>query len=372
MERFSVYYDRLLRPNHEPDGELRKAIDRLNTFDFVVAYPFMLGLLDRYLRGVISRNDVLEVCGVLENFMVRRYLAGEPTNYLNKMFPTLWKDLDSQPEKNLASALKRELSTKKYPSDNRIRQQLLTRRIYDGRSNRKISFILGQINRLLSQNTGGYTVLEGDPTIEHILPQSDQAKWRHDLGQAEWELAYRDYLHTLGNLTIVSQEWNSQLSDSLFTVKKAALTSHALLLNALYFNIEIERWNAQAIQDRCNWLVELILQLYPSFSDVTVIPTRRKPRALVLLGEEHEVKSWRGLAYALAQQIADFADDFDSIATGLPRYFSREPFKVNGEVGIGWNMNLYLGQRSVPKLCNYLVNAVGLSHEDWVIIYKED
>jgi hypothetical protein len=76
-------------------------------------------------------------------------------------------------------------------------------------------------NRYLSDGTGGYTVLSSKATIEHILPQKLTDAWKASLGEG-FERTFQDYLHTLGNLTLVTQGWNSSLSNSPFSVKRSS------------------------------------------------------------------------------------------------------------------------------------------------------
>jgi hypothetical protein len=157
------------------------------------------------------------------------------------------------------------LATKNYPNDRRIRQSVLTRPLYDKSSltRDRTALILETINRHLSLGSGGFTVLDRAATIEHVLPQTLSSEWKEELGE-RWEHIYRDYLHTLGNLTLVTQEWNSALSNAHFGVKRPRLASHALRINSDYFSREILRWNEEAIHERGAFLTDKILAIWPS------------------------------------------------------------------------------------------------------------
>jgi len=126
--------------------------------------------------------------------------------------------------------------------------------------------ILESINRKLSEGSGGYTVLSGPATIEHILPQTPSQEWKDDLG-VMWDQIHRDYVHTIGNLTLVTGEWNSELSNSSFDVKKAKLARHALRLNSAYFSRPFTKWGRDEILGRTEELVNIILELWPSLLD---------------------------------------------------------------------------------------------------------
>jgi hypothetical protein len=50
-------------------------------------------------------------------------------------------------------------------------------------------------------------------------------------------------------LTVVTQEWNSQLSNAIYETKQEKLASHGLRLNQVYFGDKAtKRWNGESIQ----------------------------------------------------------------------------------------------------------------------------
>jgi uncharacterized protein with ParB-like and HNH nuclease domain len=93
LQNFAEYYDKFLRPRQEMDLDIQKALTRLNQLELSTAYPFLLAAYHAYHSKNLSKDDFLDLLGVLENYLVRRHICGEPTNFLNKMFPTLWRDI---------------------------------------------------------------------------------------------------------------------------------------------------------------------------------------------------------------------------------------------------------------------------------------
>ncbi|MDX2139843.1 MAG: DUF262 domain-containing protein [Chloroflexota bacterium] len=77
LHRFAIYYDRLLRPENEPDEEIRYWLHRLNILESATAYPFLLGSYEHWYQGRINRESFVEGLQALENYLMRRYLAGE-------------------------------------------------------------------------------------------------------------------------------------------------------------------------------------------------------------------------------------------------------------------------------------------------------
>lgn len=285
------------------------------------------------------------------------------------MFPTLWREIDKS---KFSQSLRQVLIQKNYPSDHRLRQSVLVEQVY-GRSDTraKINLILETINRHLSKktNSGGFTILDNTPTIEHIMPQVLDGTWKNELGQ-NWEQTYREFLNTLGNLTLVTQEWNSTLSNSAFILKKQKLAQHALLLNKDYFSQAISSWNETSIRARAEWLTDNMLEIWPAVGVPPVIQSMPsgKPKSLTIMGQSFTVSSWRDVAYYTSQCVAELVDDFDSIAKKFPAYFDRDKFKnACRMLPNGWWLYLNLSAASVKNFCRNLLAEADISEEDWVL-----
>lgn len=370
LYRFAMHYNKLLRPQEETDEDIREALKRLKAMEIVTAYPFLLGVYDKYSQGRIAKEAFLEGLRVLENYMVRRYVAGSASAYTNKMFPSLWREVQDE---DFIESLKKALIRKSYPTDSRIKQQVLTQNLYDKRRPRRLTLILETINRYLSDGSGGHTVLDGDPTIEHIMPQTPSDEWKEYLGE-NWEDIYREYLHTIGNLTLVTQGWNSTLSNNSFALKKGYLAKHALLLNNLYFSAASE-WRADEIKERAENLAEVILKIWESLGEASISMAVRgqKPRTITLMDEVHEVKSWREVAFKVIEFTMEMeSDNFDTIFANMRTYFSREKRGDRSKkVSEDWWFYYSLSSESVMSLCDGLITGMGLNDDDWNIELHE-
>lgn len=369
LKNFSGYYDKLIRPEHEPDNEIKMKLRKLNVLEISTAYPFLMYIYEAYDNKKISQKDFINILDILENYIVRRYLTGEPTNYLNKMFPTLWRELNPS---NLVESLKKTIIEKNYPTDSNIRRELMTERMY-GRGSQvheKIILVLESINRHLSIKTGGYTMLDNNATIEHIMPQTLTPEWKSHLGD-KWEQIYKDYLDTIGNLTLVTQEWNSTLSNSPFENKKKLLSSHALKINNSYFSQSIDKWNENTIQTRAGFLIDAILNIWDELGTppVSQKSVGKKPKSLSIIGQSFEVSTWRDVAFYTAQTIVDISDDFESkIASQMQSYFDKQ--KYTGpcrQLSNGWWLYLNLSAASIKSFCRNAITLAGISEEEWQI-----
>ncbi len=366
LQRFATYYDRFLRPVQEKDFVIRQKLVRLNVLELSTGYPFLLALYDAYNGSTISKSQFLEALEILENYMVRRYLTGEPTNYLNKVFPVLWKDIDFN---NFIPSLKEVILGHNYPADYAVLQKGLTRRLYDNSNatRSKTELILATINIHLSKDQGGHTVLDGPATIEHILPQTPSEQWRADVGD-NFNIIYDQYLHTLGNLTLVTSEWNSALSNLMFSEKQPKLANHALLLNQQYFNQPIACWNEQAIQSRAQFLLQNILEIWPAIGEIPAPKqaSGTKPFKLILLDQEFDVNSWRDVAVKTTEAIAPLVESFDVLAESFPSYLSKAPFMGTcRQLSNSWYLYVNLSANAIKNYCRSLIANVGFAPSDW-------
>ncbi len=369
---FARIYNTLLRPEHEPRAEIREAMQRLAPLELSTAYPFLLLVADAYIKGTISAEDYKNCWTILENYLVRRYITGEPSNFLNNFFPTLWSQIDPA---NFTASLRVILAERNYLGDARVKQAIFDRTFYDKSAftRDRTTFILESINRHLSSGSGGYTVLNDNPTIEHIMPQTLSLEWQTELG-AEWEQTHRDLLHTLGNLTLVTQEWNSGLSNSPFADKQQKFATHALRLNSEYFSSPRPIWNETSIRERADFLANQILSIWPALAAprTTSSNASSKPVLLTIRGNEYPVSYWSDVLRQTAEYIATTAPDFAAIAQRLPLYLSRQQFQARShQLSNGWWLYINLSSRDIKRICGELLAAAGIPSTDWSVAERD-
>ncbi len=365
LKRFAAYYNRLLRPDHEPNLQVRAQLQRLNILESATAYPFLLFMYDEWQQNHIDRNAFLEGLHIIETYMVRRFLNRDSTNYLNKMFPALAKDVNVE---DFVASLRQAIGAKNEPSDVRLRQSAETVSLYrkDIYTRQKLALVFDTINRRLSVGTGAYTVLSADPTIEHIMPQTLTAAWKSQLGD-NWQQDY-ELLHTLGNLTVVTQDWNSQLSNAIYKTKREKLAQHGLRLNQVYFGeIAPEIWNGQAIRDRAQWLMAKVTEIWPQLGE-TAARWDEKPKAVIILDDVYPVNSWRDVLRRTAEVAVQWCGNKfeEQVVTELPTYFGRNPFThASHQLGNGWWLNVNLSADSIRQLCSNIIEAAGIPKDEY-------
>lgn len=367
--RFAALYDGLLRPDKGDDAALRRALSRLNALEISVAYPFLLFVADAHARGEISVATFIETAKILENYLVRRFLVDEPTHYLNKMFAAL----AGAEGLNLTDpdSLRRVLSEKRYPSDDRIRQLLPRRELYDKAAvKEKTVMLFERINAHFYRGSDVKVVLDGAPTLEHILPQTLTPWWKNHLGEDADAIA-REWKHTLGNLTLVTQSYNSSLSNDSFEEKKQKLIAHGLRLNSDYFTGAMENWDAEAIQNRAEWLTEKVLEIWPSFAAPS-LPSLDKtyytPVLLSIRGEEMAVSSWRDVLRQVAEWLVRDGADFRILNEQFAFLIRDNAFNHgNYQISNSWFLNTNWSADSVLKYAPRLLATRGVKDDEWKI-----
>lgn len=371
LKRFAGYYDRLLRPAHEPDKDVRAQLERLAILESGTAFPFLMFLYDEWQRGSLERDEVLASLRLIETYMVRRFLNRDSTNYLNKMFPALIKDVREREESRFTAALRKALGSRNEPSDVRLRQSAETLNLYAGDriTRQKLALVFDTINRSLSEGSGAYTVLSDDPTIEHIMPQTLTDGWKDDLGE-NWQQEH-GLLHTFGNLTVVTQDWNSHLSNSRYAVKRPKLAEHGLRLNQEYFaNHAPATWNAEAIRQRAQWLMAKAVELWPQLGDSGGY-LEEKPKSVVILGEVHPVYSWRDVLRRTAEVAVQWCNDNfeETVIANRASYFTRTPTNDAWyELTNGWWVFVNLNADTIKQLCASIIESAEIPEEEYEIV----
>jgi uncharacterized protein with ParB-like and HNH nuclease domain len=383
--KFAEYYNKLLRPENEVNQDIKTALIRLNTFDLSTAYPFLLTLYNEYKSQKINFEEFIECLKLLENYLVRRHICAKPTNYITRMFTSIWKEViamkDEDESVTLPEALQNVLITKEYPNNDDVRQSIHSHKLYDKNNPKKICLVIDTINRHLSKGTGGFTVLDKNATIEHILPQKPSKDWENELGD-EFKICQK-YLHTLGNLTLVTSEWNGQLSNSAFLVKKQKLAEHALRINSDYFSLTIDRWDEKAILDRANFLTSKFIEIWPSLGEPQAFPTRTsgKPKLIQICGDEIPLdkSTLRQVKIQCCEWvIKNRSDSFEKARNLLKSNFRDNMPDGNSDrakwqkLSNGYWVNLQGSADAHKEFCRRFLEAVEISEADWSIEYVSD
>lgn len=266
LRAYAGYYCALVL-GAEKDKALKQAFHDLRELKVDVAYPFLLDVYHDYAAGILPGADVLTITRLVESYVFRRAICAIPTNSLNKTFAALAAAIDKKGD--YVGSLKAEFqlmpSYRRFPDDDEFAQELKRRDLYNFRSR---SYWL----RRLENHGSKEPVDVGSYTIEHILPQNENlsAAWRAELGEEDWQAIQKQWVHTLGNLTLTG--YNSHYSDKPFAYKRDEVKDQdgnpiGFAHSPLYLNQglgKVETWNAAAIQKRADRLAERAVKTWPA------------------------------------------------------------------------------------------------------------
>ena len=255
----------------------------LDRFDIRTAYPLLLFLMDSNL----SETEWARIAKVLESYLLRRAVVGWTTKSYNKIFLSLTKTL----RKTLATAKALEAAllelsgeSSGWPTDNLFQQRWDDRPAYQELNNSRIVYILSRLNEEFFNHRNERLSIDSPLTVEHILPQNWIEYWPlasgekgltwDELGLVDAEDARAKQtkernaaVQAFGNLTILTQELNSSVSNSAWDVKKPELLKSSMLpINQLLHNQNT--WGEAEIAARSKMLFEKANEIweYPESS----------------------------------------------------------------------------------------------------------
>lgn len=297
FDRFKRYADHdagvsmgeLLRRIHRASAVYRKfvtdamtltgAIDRLGLFSYrtgvlesEVIKPLLLCLLDPELPTVPAAQ-LSKALDVVESWMVRRMLVRATAKNYNLVVAELVKVIRSSPRESVGDTIEQYLGkqtgdSRYWPDDAELRADLGELLAYRRLRRSRLRMIFECIEDHLrgwqgeKSGLGGERVARGTLVIEHVMPRKWAAHWKPDpIDTAD----QRDKLvHTLGNLTLLTDRLNSSVSNGPWGGKRSALQAHdVLLLNRKLLELATVDWSDDSIRARTADLIEIIIRVWP-------------------------------------------------------------------------------------------------------------
>ncbi|MEH1872594.1 HNH endonuclease family protein [Nostoc sp.] len=76
---------------------------------------------------------------------------------------------------------------------------------------------------------------------------------------ANYNKDHKEWLHTLGNLTLT--QYNSELSNKPFEEKLKILRANNVTLNQYFRNVDV--WNEEEIKRRAEYLANMAIKVWP-------------------------------------------------------------------------------------------------------------
>ena len=264
IKSLSIQYKKLINPSIVADAKLRKELQYIARLEINVAYPFLLQVFEDAENGILEFEDFIKILKLIQSYTWRRFIVGLPTNALNKIFMTLYSEVDIDDYyESVAIALIKKKGSGKFPTNEDIKTALQDKDLYNTQSkNRNYLFEL-----LENYNNREYvnTSIE-DITIEHIFPQNPDDNWNGDLSREDYYDFKEKRLNTIGNLTLSGN--NGALSNKSFRAKKEMNNNggeQGYNYSRLWLNEylkRIEKWDLAAYEERSSLIYARFLQIW--------------------------------------------------------------------------------------------------------------
>jgi len=306
LKILSRHYHKFINPDQESDQSIRRQLRNVEQLEINVSYPFLLQVFWDYENELIDKAQLIEVMELIQSFVWRRFILGLPTNALNKIFMRLYEDVDSADYvASVARSLMRKKGSQRFPKNAEILSTVVEKDFYNIKPRNRTYFL----QRLENHHNKEPVQIEGnsDITIEHIFPQTPDAKWKHALNAQDYQKLEETHLHTMGNLTLSGN--NGSLGNKSFAEKKQMnneAKEQGYAFSRLWLNRylkDIDHWNLETYEERSRLLSERILEIwrYPDLvlpdaavnEEISIFeaddPTGRKLEYAVFADERREV-----------------------------------------------------------------------------------
>lgn len=269
--RYSKYFNTIYYASLENiPNTIREAVQEYKKIDSNMPAPLFLRMFDynstsnEFLIKKVSDNDLSSIITITSNYLMRRALANLDTSDITRLFAPITREVLNEAKtigfENIVEIYKKHLINKNQgkgsecPDNNKLRDSILAN------SN---MYILKSTRILLDKlelNKNPAPVDLSKLSVEHLMPQTPTKEWLKYLNCSEEE--YKSYLNRLGNLTLASKPDNSKMSNNPFTYKQEILadTNH---LNINKKILQQKEWKFKQINDRTDYLIEIINELYP-------------------------------------------------------------------------------------------------------------
>ena len=207
----------------------------------------------------------------LESFLVRRMICRQTTKDYNRLILELASriqesELDKADEVTSGFLRDQTAYSREWPSDESVAHALESSPLYRLLTRGRLRLVLEGIEaRLRASGKSEQPDVPINLTIEHLMPVGwREEEWPLPDGVDEDVAVYQrnTLIHTIGNLTLVTQKLNSSLSNSPWEHKRDGLQEHSVLL----LNNELmseSAWNEETIQSRSRRMADLVCEVWP-------------------------------------------------------------------------------------------------------------
>jgi uncharacterized protein with ParB-like and HNH nuclease domain len=270
LRRHSDVFASVLVP--EGDGRTALFAKRLQALDTSTVYPVLLLLLvggkDRVVAG-----DLDGIVIDLESYLVRRMVCDLGTKNYNRFFLSMLQKLRGSSDPISRTTIQQILlapdgSAGEWPDDKKFAKAWLEKPLYETLKPMRCAMLLEAVDLAMRTSKQEAVTINGKLTVEHVLPrQWAPPAWPEppaDSGNDDETAIERRgrLLHSFGNLTLLTQELNSSVSNGPFTAKRPEIALQSGLRLNTYFQ-DATTWDEAEIAKRGEKLLEHAKRIWP-------------------------------------------------------------------------------------------------------------
>ena len=264
IKNYSNIYSMILNPELEKNKKIREELKNFKLLGYSIINPFLMGIIKNFQEEIINEKEIIEILSLIQSYLWRRYITGEPTNALNKTFQNLYLRIFEKGEgDNYFEKIAKILIEKNFPTDEELKIELKIKNVY--KEKERLKYVFKKLENYSHKELIDFE--NEDITIEHIFPQKPTKKWEEALGSEINEMII--FKDTLPNLTLTGS--NSNLGNKTF-LEKRDLIGNGYKESKLYLNkylAEINEWNIIEMNKRYEVLFQDILKIWkrPKFEN---------------------------------------------------------------------------------------------------------
>jgi hypothetical protein len=256
----------------------------VESFELAATTPLLLWMLSDNHR--VPDPQVERALSALESWVIRRTLLRMTMKDVNKLMVAILSMLEGRQVEEAGDALREFLTVQTadarlWPTDDDMLSGLPETRLYGNVRQSRLRVVLEAIEKQLRTNKHENTALPSRLEIEHVMPQSWQTFWDEDPPlPADLAAARSKRVHTLGNLTLITQKLNGSLSHRPWTDVEAAVVAPSgkeaglgkrslldgyslLVLNKSLVDDHTDAWTEADIRKRSVDMTKRVCSIWP-------------------------------------------------------------------------------------------------------------
>ena len=270
LKKYAKYYSDLTS-TEDNNQWFDKFANTLYVWDVTTVHPLALEVMTQDIED----NEKNQICNTIESYLIRRSVCQKTAKNYNNIFLQVLRYLRDNgfTNENLNKYLKEQTGdSSNWPNDNEFKHAWLNNKLYDSLGSSRLQDILTKIEKAQRNKFSEEIDIKSRLTVEHIMPVQWEEHWPLSNGQKvtvqdtnetqkflysneepdeiskeilEREASY----HTIGNLTLLTQQLNSSISNGSYENKREAILKQSSLTLNRYLHDHME-WNVEKIRER--------------------------------------------------------------------------------------------------------------------------